>query len=125
MLRKITDKAQKKYIRRRNRIRFHLKKNNSNKPRLTVFISNCHIYAQIIDDAKGLTLASASTVDKQIKGTLTKTSNKDAASVVGKLIADRLLAKGLKEVVFDRGASLFHGKVKALADAARESGLKF
>ena len=90
-------------------------------PRLNVFRSNKNIYAQVIDDVAGVTLASASTLDKDVsKGTKT-----EQAVVVGKLVAERAVAKGISEVVFDRGGYLYHGRVKALADAARENGLKF
>jgi large subunit ribosomal protein L18 len=84
-----------------------------------------HIYAQIIDDAAGATLAAASTIDKGLKGTLKSTANIEAAVAVGKLIAERAVAKGIKEVAFDRGGYRYHGRVKALADAAREGGLSF
>lgn len=93
------------------------------RPRLNVFRSNQHIYAQLIDDVKGVTLASASTLDKEF-GT-EATSNAAAAQKVGELIAKRAIEKGYKTVVFDRGGYLFHGRVKALADAARENGLEF
>ncbi len=97
------------------------------KPRLTVFRSNKHIYAQIIDDIVGCTLASASTMDKSITevNDLKSTSNIDAAKAVGKVIAKKAMDKGIECVVFDRGGYVYHGKVKALADAAREAGLKF
>lgn len=125
MLRKIKDKAKLVTLRRKDRVRFKLKKLNKGKPRLSIFMSNVHIYAQVIDDVNNVTLASASTIDKDIKASLSKTSNKDAATVVGKVIAERLLKKGISEVVFDRGSHIFHGKVKCLADKARETGLKF
>ncbi len=95
------------------------------RPRLAVFRSEKHMYAQIIDDTKGITLVAASTVEKAMKEKLQKTWNIIAAKEVGKLIAERALAKGIKEVVFDRGGFKYHGRVKALADAAREAGLKF
>ncbi len=95
------------------------------RPRLAVFRSESHIYAQVIDDVAGHTLASASTVDKELKGKLEITSNTDAAKVVGELVARRALNKGVSEVVFDRGGYIYHGKIKALADAARETGLVF
>ena len=91
-------------------------------PRLNVFRSNANIYAQIIDDVNGVTLASASSLDKAIEG---YGGNVTAASAVGKLIAERALAKGIENVVFDRGGYLYHGRVKALAEGAREGGLKF
>jgi large subunit ribosomal protein L18 len=125
MLRKIKDKASSIFFRRRDRVRFKLKKTRSKKPRLSIFISNCHIYAQVIDDAKSITLASSSTKDKELNKSLSKTSNIDAAQVVGKSIASRLIKLGITEVIFDRGGNLYHGKVKALADSARENGLKF
>ncbi len=111
--------------RRRNRVRRHIGKGQGVRPRLTVFRSNKNIYAQIIDDLHGLTLASASSLEKDIKGSLKSGSDSDAALAVGKLIAERASANGVKEVVFDRGAYMFHGRVKALADAAREGGLAF
>jgi large subunit ribosomal protein L18 len=92
---------------------------------LSVFRSNQHIYAQLIDDTAGTTLAAASTMEKDVVGGLKSKSNKDAASKVGKLIADRAIAAGVKEVVFDRGGYRYHGRVKALAEAAREAGLSF
>lgn len=95
----------------------------SSKPRLNVFRSNSHIYAQVIDDEKGITLVSASSIDKELK--LQNGSNIEAAKQVGALIAKRALEKQIENVVFDRGGYLFHGRVKALADAARAAGLKF
>ncbi|MGI6768345.1 MAG: 50S ribosomal protein L18 [Bacilli bacterium] len=95
----------------------------SSKPRLSVFRSNSHIYAQVIDDEKGITLVSASSIDKELK--LEKGSNIEAAKQVGALVAKRALEKKIENVVFDRGGYLFHGRVKALADAARAAGLKF
>ena len=95
------------------------------RPRLAVFRSNLHIYAQVIDDVAQHTLVSASTVDKELKGKLASTSNAEASSEVGKLIAQRALSKGISQVVFDRGGNLYHGRVKALAEAARENGLNF
>jgi len=97
------------------------------RPRLAVYRSNLHIYAQIIDDVAQHTLVSASTIDKDLKGQFTdaSTSNCEASVAVGKLIAERALAKGIDKVVFDRGGNLYHGRVKALAEAARESGLNF
>ena len=111
-----------KHARRALRTRARLKKTASGKPRLSVFRSNKNIYAQVIDDTKGVTLAAASTLDESAAA---KGANKDAAAAVGKLIAERAKAAGVKAVVFDRGAYLFHGRVKALADAAREGGLQF
>lgn len=95
------------------------------KPRLAVFRSNKHIYAQVIDDLAGHTLASASTMEKSIGSTLKSTSDKEAAVAVGSAIAKRAMEKGIKQVVFDRGGYLYHGKVKVLADSAREAGLQF
>lgn len=109
-----------KNARRAQRNRTRLRKTAGGKPRLSVFRSSKNIYAQIIDDVKGVTLASASSQDEKKNG-----GNKDAAAKVGKLIAERAKAAGVSTVVFDRGAYLFHGRVKALADAAREGGLQF
>jgi large subunit ribosomal protein L18 len=95
------------------------------RPRLSVFRSNKNIYAQVIDDAKGITLAAASSLEKDVRGALKSGADKAAAEAVGKLVAERASANGVKEVVFDRGAYMFHGRVKALADAAREGGLSF
>lgn len=95
------------------------------RPRLNVFRSARHIYAQIIDDLAGHTLVSASTMDKELKEKLKTGGNKEAAKAVGSLIAQRALKKGIKRVVFDRGGYLYHGRVKALADSAREGGLEF
>ncbi len=94
-------------------------------PRLAVFRSNNHIYAQIIDDTVGNTLVSASTLQKEVKANLEKTNDVNAAAYLGKVIAERALEKGIKDVVFDRGGFIYHGKVQALADAAREAGLNF
>ena len=111
--------------RRRQRARYQLKVKSTGRPRLSVFRSSLHIYAQVIDDGKGKTLAAASTIDKTLKGSLKTGANIEAAKAVGKLVAERAIAAGVKEVVFDRGSYLFHGRVKALADAAREGGLSF
>ena len=94
-------------------------------PRLAVFRSNSHIYAQLIDDAAHCTLASASTLDPDLKGQVGNGGNCEASAKVGALIAERSLAKGIQSVVFDRGGKLYHGRVKALAEAAREGGLQF
>ena len=94
-------------------------------PRLAVFRSNNHMYAQIIDDVAQTTLVSASTLQKDVKANLEKTNNVEAAAYLGKVIAERALEKGVKDVVFDRGGFVYHGKIKALADAAREAGLNF
>jgi len=93
--------------------------------RLSVFRSSKHIYAQVIDDDRGVTMAAASTLDKSLRGALKSGADKQAAVAVGKLVAERATAAGVKEVVFDRGGYLYHGRVQALADAAREGGLKF
>jgi large subunit ribosomal protein L18 len=111
--------------RRRFRTRYQVKLAAKGKPRLSVFRSNSNIHAQIIDDAKGVTLACASTLDKELKGKLKSASNKEAAVAVGKLVAKRALEAKISEVVFDRGEFRYHGRVKSLADAAREAGLKF
>ncbi len=114
----------KSTIRRRNRTRFSVKAAAHGRPRLSVFRSGRHIYAQIIADADGKTLAAASSIDEGLKGK-SKGNTKDGAAAVGKLIAERASKAGVKEVVFDRGAYLYHGRIKALADAAREAGLSF
>jgi len=95
------------------------------RPRLNVFRSNKHIYVQIIDDEEGKTLVAASTLDKELKDKLTSTSNKEAARLVGQLVGKRALEKGIEKVVFDRGGYLYHGRIKELAEGAREAGLKF
>ena len=95
------------------------------RPRLAVFRSNNHMYAQIIDDTVGKTLVSASTLDKEVKAECEKTNNVDAAAVVGTVVAKRALEKGITTVVYDRGGFIYEGKVKALAEAAREAGLEF
>ena len=94
-------------------------------PRLAVFRSNNHMYAQIIDDVAGNTLVAASTLQKDVKANLEKTNNVEAAAALGKVIAEKALEKGIKEVVFDRGGFVYHGKIQTLADAAREAGLEF
>jgi len=111
-------------IRRHNRVR-KLVVGTGARPRLNVFRSLDNIYAQIIDDARGHTLFSASTLDKEIRGQCDGLKKSDAAKVVGKVLAQRALAQGIKQVVFDRGGYQYHGRVKALADAAREAGLDF
>lgn len=100
-------------------------KRDSSRPRLSVFRSHKHIYVQIIDDAAGRTLAAASTLDKQLRQEIRYGGNKAAAAVIGKTIAERALARGIRQVVFDRGRYKYHGRVAALADAAREAGLEF
>jgi large subunit ribosomal protein L18 len=111
--------------RRKLRLRYQLRQKAGGRPRLSVFRSGKHIYAQIIDDAAGRTLAAASTLDKDLKASLRTGADKDAASAVGKLIAERCKVAGVSAVVFDRGSYLYHGRVKALAEAAREGGLDF
>ena len=111
---------EKKHMRIRNRF-----SGTAERPRLAVFRSNNHMYAQIIDDTVGNTLVSASTLDKELKAELEKTNNVDAASKLGTVIAKNALDKGITTVVFDRGGFIYQGKVKALADAAREAGLDF
>ena len=110
----------KKHYRLRNRFA-----GTAERPRLAVFRSNNHMYAQIIDDSVGHTLVSASTLQKEVKTELEKTNDVAAAAYLGKVIAERALEKGIKEVVFDRGGFIYQGKVKALAEAAREAGLEF
>ena len=111
---------EQKHRRLRNRF-----SGTAERPRLAVFRSNNHMYAQIIDDTVGNTLVSASTLQKDVKANLEKTNNVDAAAYLGKVIAEKALEKGIKDVVFDRGGFIYHGKIEALADAAREAGLKF
>ncbi|MFN3745759.1 MAG: 50S ribosomal protein L18 [Hyphomicrobiaceae bacterium] len=115
----------KQFQRRAQRVRRTLKKVANGKPRLSVFRSSKHIYAQVIDDAKGVTLAAASSIEKDLKGKLKTGADKAAAAEVGKLVAERAIKAGVAEVVFDRGGYLYHGRVKSLADAAREGGLRF
>jgi len=106
-------------VKRAQRTRTRLKKLANGRPRLSVFRSSKNIYAQVIDDAQGVTLAAASSLEGE------KGSDKDAAAKVGKLVAERAIEKGVKDVVFDRGGYIYHGRVKALADAARDAGLNF
>ena len=113
------------FERRRARNRTALRKNSGGRVRLSVHRSSQHIYAQVIDDKVGQTLAAASTLDADIKKQIKSSSNSEAAAAVGKLVAERAKANGIDTVVFDRGGYIFHGRVKALADAAREAGLKF
>ena len=110
----------KKHKRMRSRL-----EGTTDRPRLAVFRSNNHMYAQIIDDTVGNTIASASTIEKELKSEIEKTNNVDAAARVGTLVAKRAIEKGIEKVVFDRGGYLYQGKVQALADAAREAGLQF
>jgi large subunit ribosomal protein L18 len=114
-----------RFERRRARIRRSLRRAQGDRPRLSVFRSSKQIYAQVIDDRQGVTLASASSIDKELKPSLAKGSDIAAAAEVGRLVARRALEKGVSDVVFDRGGYLYHGRIKALADAAREAGLKF
>ena len=112
------------------RVKKHMKIRNrfsgtAERPRLAVFRSNNHMYAQIIDDTVGHTLVAASTLEKDVKAELEKTNNVDAAAYLGTVIAKRAIEKGIKEVVFDRGGFIYQGKIAALADAAREAGLEF
>jgi len=110
--------------RRKKRSRYAIRKVEKTKPRLSVFRSNKQIYAQVIDDLSGRTVANASSLDKDLRGTLNTGGNSDAATAVGKLIAERAKASGVTTVVFDRGGYRYHDRVKALADAAREAGLQ-
>jgi large subunit ribosomal protein L18 len=112
-------------VRRRERLRYQLRQKSVGRPRLSVFRSGKNIYAQVIDDAAGVTLAAASSLDKSLREGLKTGADKDAAAAVGKLVAERALAAGITDVVFDRGSYLYHGRVKALAEAAREGGLAF
>ena len=111
--------------RRKARVRRNLRAVANGRPRLSVFRSSKHIYAQVIDDANGQTLVAASSLEKDLRGSLKTGADIEAAKVIGKLIGERAAAKGVKDVFFDRGGYIFHGRVKALADAARESGLNF
>lgn len=113
------------FERREARIRRTLKARAYGRPRLSIFRSSKHIYAQIIDDAAGKTVAAASSLEKDARGSLKTGADKAAAAYVGKLVAERAIKAGIKEVVFDRGGFMFHGRVKALADAARDGGLSF
>ena len=116
---------------RRDRIKFRIRKRvtgTTERPRLTVFRSVSHIYVQVVDDSAGTTLAAASSVEPALKGSLSKEAtggNVAGAKAVGKTIAERLIEKGVKKVVFDRNGFLYHGRIKAVADAAREAGLEF
>ena len=111
--------------RRQARVRRAVKAAANGRIRLSVFRSSKHIYAQLIDDTKGATVAAASTMEKDLRGSLKTGADTGAAAAVGKLVAERAVAKGVKDVVFDRGPYLYHGRIKALADAAREGGLNF
>jgi large subunit ribosomal protein L18 len=111
--------------RRKVRVRKSVRKAANGRPRLSVFRSSKHIYAQVIDDADGKTLASASSIDKELRGNLKSGADTGAAAEVGKVLAQRALAAGVTQVIFDRGGYIYHGRIKALADAAREGGLSF
>jgi large subunit ribosomal protein L18 len=113
------------FSRRTRRVRHSLKRAANGRARLSVFRSSKHIYAQVIDDSSGKTVAAASSLDKDLKGALPKGSDTAAAEAVGKLLAERATKAGVKDVVFDRGGYIYHGRVKALADAAREAGMNF
>ena len=106
-------------------MRYQLRQKAYGRPRLSVFRSGKNIYAQVIDDTEGRTLAAASSLDKSLREALKTGADKAAATAVGKLLAERALEAGVKQVIFDRGSYIYHGRVKALADAARESGLDF
>lgn len=118
-------KSKQLSARRKQRVRSAIRRKAGGRVRLSVFRSGRHIYAQLIDDGKGVTLAAASSLDKDVKGKLKSTSTIEAAKSVGEMIAQAAKKANVKEVVFDRGGYLFHGRVKALADAAREGGLSF
>jgi large subunit ribosomal protein L18 len=117
--------AKELFLRRRRRVRSKLRGTANGRIRLSVFRSSRHIYAQLIDDSEGQTLAAASSLDAGVRSSIKTGADKAAAAAVGKLIAERAKAKGIERVVFDRGGYLFHGRVKALADGAREGGLLF
>jgi large subunit ribosomal protein L18 len=117
--------SRKLFERRKRRNRYNLKRRATGKPRLSVFRSSKHIYVQIVDDGDGRTLAAASTVEKDLRGKLKTGATIEAATAIGKEIADRASKAGVSDVVFDRGGYNFHGRIKALAEAAREGGLKF
>ena len=121
----MSNKPDALFRRRRQRVRFKLRQAAKGRARLSVFRSSRHIYAQIIDDAAGHTLAAASTLDPGLRSELKTGADIAAAGAVGKLLAERAKAAGVERVVFDRGAYLYHGRVKAVADAAREGGLDF
>ena len=118
-------KTRQLFVRRVRRTRDKLRRRLGDRLRLSVFRSSKHIYSQVIDDSRGVTLASASTLDKALKGRIGTGADVKSAAEVGKLIAERALAAGVKDVVFDRGGYKYHGRLKALAAAAREGGLSF
>jgi large subunit ribosomal protein L18 len=111
--------------RRTFRVRNRIRRSRTTRPRLSVFRSNKHMYAQIIDDSTGTTLVAAGTVEKELGGAGKAASNKAAAAKVGQLLASRAIERGIKQVVFDRGPYKYHGRIQALADAARQGGLEF
>ena len=117
--------AKQLFRRRKGRTRQKLQRKSTLRPRLSVFRSGKHIYAQVIDDRRGATLAAASSLDKDLRSKMKGGASIEAAGKVGKLVAERALAAGVSQVVFDRGGYRYHGRVKALADAAREGGLSF
>jgi large subunit ribosomal protein L18 len=117
--------ASSKFDRRKARVRKSIRAASNGRPRLSVFRSSKHIYAQVIDDATGHTVASASSLEKDLGASLKTGADKAAAVEVGKLVAERAKSAGVSEVVFDRGGYIYHGRIKALADAARENGLSF
>ncbi|MBH69297.1 MAG: 50S ribosomal protein L18 [Rhodospirillaceae bacterium] len=118
-------KSKELFIKRARRNRSALKKISGDRVRLSVFRSSKNIYVQVIDDAQGNTITSASSLDKDLRGVLKSGGDRSAAEAVGKLVAERALEKGLKQVVFDRGGYRYHGRIKALAEGARQGGLKF
>jgi large subunit ribosomal protein L18 len=117
--------SKKLFERRKRRTRFNVKRLSKGKPRLSIFRSGKHVYAQVIDDGAGRTLAAASSVDKDLRAKLKTGADKEAAAAVGRAVAERAVKAGVSQVVFDRGGYHYHGRVKALAEAAREGGLKF
>ena len=118
-------KAAERFERRERRVRYALKQKGNDRLRLSVFRSGRHIYGQVIDDAKGHTVAAASTLDKALKGEIKTGADREAARKVGLILAERAKAAGVEAVTFDRGGYRFHGRIKALADGAREGGLQF
>ena len=114
-----------RYQYRKDRTRKNLQANAFTRPRLSVYRSDKYLYAQVVDDAKGATLAAASSLEKELKGKVKSGKSLETAKIVGALVAKRAIEKGVKEVCFDRGGRIFHGRIKALAEAAREAGLKF
>ena len=110
---------------RKNRTRKNLLANGGARPRLSVYRSDRHLYAQVVDDAKSRTLAAASSMEKELKGRTKSGKSLETAKIIGALVAKRAIEKGVTEVCFDRGGRIYHGRIKALAEAAREAGLKF